>query len=218
MTTFSQIWNAIRLTWHSRPFALILPIAALAWYWWTHGHALALATEKDGGSLPTWQEFVAGAALLTTKWERVTYLFFGPPQPAGDGGAQGSAKVGVVLALVGALAVGSSGCGHIGPAVDNIVHEVEVCAGPACADAAKQAIPKISEIIMCDAMAGFSPAALPACASAALAGWAKAAGPDGWRVIACVVNALEHDLTKPPELRARARAARPLAARMAAAR
>jgi hypothetical protein len=118
-----------------------------------------------------------------------------------------------VLGLVLAFFVG--GCAHAGAVVESVVHDVEVCAGPACADAAKRAIPKISEIIMCDAMAGSSPAALPACATAALADWAKDAGPDGWRIIGCVVDALERDATRPPELRARARAARPLAARMA---
>lgn len=128
--------------------------------------------------------------------------------PSGSLGA-GPPMLGLVLAF------SLGGCAHVGPVVDDLVHDVEVCAGPACADAAKKAIPKISDIIMCDAMAGFSPDALPACATAALADWAKAAGSDGWRIIGCVVDAIEKDATRPAELRARARAARPLAVRMA---
>ena len=62
--TFKQFWMMIRTTWQSRPFAIILPVLALGWYWFSHGHALRFATEKNGGSLPTWQEWVAGAALL----------------------------------------------------------------------------------------------------------------------------------------------------------
>lgn len=88
--TFAQLWLSIRTAWHSRPFAIMLPIVAFAWFWWSHGHVISLATHDHGGSLPTWQEFIAGAALLTTKFERISAFFIGaptssPPLPAPSG-------------------------------------------------------------------------------------------------------------------------------------
>lgn len=80
--TFAQLWKSIKTTWQSRPFAIILPIVALGWYWFKHGHIIALATVGNGGSLPTWPDLVTFAALLATKFERLTALFVGEHDPA----------------------------------------------------------------------------------------------------------------------------------------
>lgn len=118
------------------------------------------------------------------------------------------AKIGIVL-LFGLSLLGVSSCAHVRP----IVSEIETCAGPACADIATKILPAVEVILECDAAAGFSPSALPACAMNGLDALAVAAGPDGWRIIGCITNALERDLAQPEGVRVRASAARKLAAR-----
>ena len=117
--TFKQLLTAIRTAWQSRPLAIILPILALVWYWYHHGHKIVLATVANGGSLPDWQTFVMGAGLLATKFERLTEFLFGVPPaatlpapvaapafvvpPPGDG-----PKAAIVLLL--GLALGLTSC------------------------------------------------------------------------------------------------------------
>lgn len=70
--TLKEMIARFRALWHSRPTAIALPIAATAWYWWSHGHTMH--------SFPSWSEMITWSMLLTTKWERVTSLFL-PPVP-----------------------------------------------------------------------------------------------------------------------------------------
>ncbi len=212
--TFKQIWTAVRTTWQSRPLAILLPIGALVVYWLKHGHTFTAS------SFPNWGEWVAGSMLLATKFERLTEFLFGAPAPASlpapvaspalvpppDAGGPG--KVAVFLAAFIGLSLGLSSCATVQP----IVKDVEACAGPAWADAATKIIPAVEVVLECDAAAGFSPSALPACASAGLEALASALGPDGWRIVGCITNAIERDMTTPEPLRLRASAARKLAA------
>jgi hypothetical protein len=62
----NDIVTKIKAMWHSRPLALILPAAALAYYWQTHGH-----------HFPTIDEWIAGTTLLLTKWEKISGFVFG---------------------------------------------------------------------------------------------------------------------------------------------
>ncbi len=112
----------------------------------------------------------------------------------------------IALFLAGGLAVAASGCATVQP----IVKDVETCAGPACADIATKILPAAEVILECELETGG--AALPACAENGLAALAAAAGPDGWKIVACVVSAIEKDTTKPPAVRERARMARPVVA------
>ena len=74
--TFKQLWAAISTTWQSRPFAILMPIGALVLYWYHHGHTWTAA------SFPSWQEWVAGSMLLSTKFERLTEFILPAPAPA----------------------------------------------------------------------------------------------------------------------------------------
>lgn len=55
-----NLWTRIKAVWHSRPLALLLPVAALGYYWQTHGH-----------KLPTVDEWIAGSALWAAQFNRV---------------------------------------------------------------------------------------------------------------------------------------------------
>jgi hypothetical protein len=112
-----------------------------------------------------------------------------------------------IMALVGAVAFGSVGCATVQP----IVKDVVACAGPACADLATKLLPAAEIVLECEISTGGQ--SLPACAQQGLAALADALGSDGWRIVGCIVNAIEKDTTKSPELRARAKAARVIAAR-----
>lgn len=109
------------------------------------------------------------------------------------------------LALLSAF-MALPGCATVSP----IVKDVETCAGPECKDIATKVLPAAEVILECELATGG--AGLPACAENGLAALAAAAGPDGWKIVACVVNAIEKDTTKPPAIRARARMARPMMA------
>lgn len=205
--TFKALWTALKTTWQSRPLALILPVIALAVFWWTHGHTWTKA------SFPTFGEWIAGTTLLFAKFGRVMAVFVGeadpatlpPPVVAPLLKPPGVPPVVLLLAFLG-LALGGSGCATVTP----IVKDVETCAGPACADLATKLLPAAEVILECElATAG---AALPACAENGLVSLAAAAGPDGWKIVACIVNAIEKDATKPPAVRARARLAVPVVA------
>lgn len=108
--------------------------------------------------------------------------------------------------LFACLAVPANGCAHVTP----IVNDIETCAGPDCKDIATKLLPAAEVILECELATGG--VALPACAENGLAALAAAAGPDGWKIVACIVNAIEKDTTKPPAVRARARMARPVVA------
>jgi len=110
-----------------------------------------------------------------------------------------------LLAIVFCLAFANA-CATVTP----IVKDVETCAGPDCKDIATKILPAAEVILECELATGS--AALPACAADGLAALGAAAGPDGWKIVACIVNAIEKDTTKPPAVRARARAARPVMA------
>lgn len=150
------------------------------------------------------------AAALTLVTALCTLLAQSPWLAGGTAGAGGPvSKLGI--ALIFGLGLGVSSCATMQP----IVTDVQACAGPACADVATKILPAVEVILECDAAAGFSPSALPACAENGLAALAAASGPDGWRIVGCITNALERDLAKPEGVRVRASAARKLAARKA---
>lgn len=199
--TFKQLWTALKTAWTSEPFAIIIPIAAAAFWFATHGHDF----RHPMNSLPTWQEFVTGSALWTVAASRF-FSFFGikfdattPPSSS-----NGVGKV-TILALVGALALGSSGCATTA----QIIKDINATC-PQLASEATQDLHLIEQIIMCDGGAG---ATLPACALASL-GDIAAAIPGGWATIQCIADVLSKDMTKPAAVRARAAELRAHATRM----
>lgn len=101
--TFKQLWLMIRTTWQSRPFAILLPLAALGWFFFTHGHDWKHPVASH--SIPTWQEWMTLAALFATKGERLTEFLFGAPSPASLPAPVKdpviTPKVGAVLLLLG---------------------------------------------------------------------------------------------------------------------
>lgn len=153
------------------------------------------------------KKLAAGLALVAAL---CTFLSQSPYFAGGTVGAGGATAKLTLVAFLG-LSLGLSGCATVQP----IVNDIATCAGPACADIATKILPAVEVVIVCDAGAGFSSGSLPACAENGLAALAAAIGVDGWRIVGCVTNALEKDLTKPPGVRARASAARTLAARRA---
>lgn len=137
-------------------------------------------------------------------------ILAGGTKPGGANGGPFPPDVTRTLALLLGLSLfGVSGCATVQP----IVKDVEVCAGPDCADIATKILPAAELVLECELSTGG--AVLPACATSGLAALAAAAGPDGWRIVGCIVNAIEKDATKPPAVRARARLARSLAAQKA---
>lgn len=130
------------------------------------------------------------------------------------GGTVGSGiaptKLGGLALFFGLSLFGASGCATVQP----IVKDVRTCAGPDCADIATKILPAAEIVLQCELSTGGE--ALPLCASSGLASLAAAAGPDGWKIVNCVVSAIEKDATKPPALRARAHAAHALTAKKAA--
>lgn len=167
--TFAQLWNALKITWRSRPFAILLPLGALFWYFWTHGHKFVLATENHGGSLPTWQEFIAGAALLTTKFERVTEFFLGtsvaPAQPPPN---VGGAKLPIVLLL--GLALGVNSCATTLPPNPTPVQTLDYCS--------TSALQKAGASLIGDLAAIFAAATSPEAVAVAIAPLATQFGID----------------------------------------
>ena len=125
-----------------------------------------------------------------------------------NGGGPGPGAAAVLVPL---LCLAASGCST----VSAVAKEATACAGPACEDAIAKSVPAVELMITCDLA---SAAALTPCAEAALTSYAAALGPDGWKIVGCIVNAIEKDATKPPVERARAKAARALAARKLAGR
>lgn len=101
--TFKSLWLMIRTTWQSRPFAILLPLAALGWFFFTHGHDWKHPIASH--SIPTWQEWMTLAALFATKGERLTEFLFGAPSPASLPAPVKdpviTPKVGAVLLLLG---------------------------------------------------------------------------------------------------------------------
>lgn len=167
----------------------------------------ALAVAVSGSSLfPQVQHlFAAGTAAKIGVWVVLGGHVFGYLA------SSSAAAAPVVALLVGLMAFGASGCATVQP----IVKDVEVCAGPDCADIATKILPAAEIILQCELAT--SGEALPLCASSGLASLAAGAGPDGWKIVNCVVSAIEKDMTKPPALRARAHAAHSMTAKKLAA-
>lgn len=61
----TNLLASLKAIWKSSPLALILPVAALAVYWWTHGHTWTAA------SFPTFGEWTAGTMLLVARVEQL---------------------------------------------------------------------------------------------------------------------------------------------------
>lgn len=216
--TFKSLWLMIRTTWQSRPFAILLPLAALGWFFFTHGHDWKHPVASH--SIPTWQEWMTLAALFATKGERLTEFLFGAPSPASLPAPVIdpviAPKVGGLALLLGLSLFGVSGCSFFQKHVDAITTDISSCIGPNesadKADLKRAAGQFLEQVLMCDIEGGISPTNLaldlPACAKDALPGIEASLGPDGKAFVTCALAKIESDPNALAAVKARAKTAR----------